>query len=128
MPAFIVNMSSMVVRAVIYFLCALELTIERHFCSILEHRPRQRDGVARHRVDREACTPLGAQAGFHQSQSENVQSGKSGDYHENGFRLLRDEMFRRFRAGQKLWPMRYALAWSGAERSNTRPPIPPQRE
>jgi len=39
MPAVVVNMSSMVVRAVIYFLCTLELTIERHFCSILEHRP-----------------------------------------------------------------------------------------
>jgi hypothetical protein len=37
MPRVIVHMSSMVVRAVIYFLCTLELTIERHFCSILEH-------------------------------------------------------------------------------------------
>jgi hypothetical protein len=37
MPAVIVNMSSMVVRAVIHFLCTLELTVERHFCSILKH-------------------------------------------------------------------------------------------
>ena len=36
MPDLIVNMSSMVC-AVTHFLCTLELTVQRHFCSILKH-------------------------------------------------------------------------------------------
>jgi hypothetical protein len=77
MPTVVVNMSSMVARAVIYLLCTLELTIERHFCSILEHRLRPRYGVAGQRrdgVEREECAPLRAWAGFHQSQSENYEA------------------------------------------------------
>jgi hypothetical protein len=38
MPAFIVNISSMVMRALIHFLCTLELTVERHYCSNLKHK------------------------------------------------------------------------------------------
>jgi hypothetical protein len=42
MPAAIVNMSSMVLIAVIHFLCTLELTVARHSCSILEHENPER--------------------------------------------------------------------------------------
>jgi len=37
MPDVIVNMSSIGIRAIIHFLCTLELTVQRHFCSILKH-------------------------------------------------------------------------------------------
>jgi hypothetical protein len=37
MPDVIVNMSSMGMRSVIHFLYTLELTVQRHICSILKH-------------------------------------------------------------------------------------------
>jgi len=38
MPSAIVNTSSMTRCAVIPFLYTLKLTVERHFCSIFEHK------------------------------------------------------------------------------------------
>jgi hypothetical protein len=60
MPRVIVNICSMVTGRVIQSLSTLELTIERHFCSNLEHH-------LRHARDLNAALSLG---------SEYVQSGK----------------------------------------------------
>ena len=63
MPRVIVNTFSIVVGRVIQFLSTLELTVQRHFCSILKHPHSPALWLARqrrHRVDREKCARLRA--------------------------------------------------------------------
>ena len=101
------NIFSIVVGVVIQCLSTLELTVQRHFCSILKH-PHPLSAMAwpgSADIEWTARTaPVYVRdRGFINRRVRMLQSGEHRDYHENAFRLRTAEMFQCLRAGQKLW-------------------------